>query len=382
MIRTQLSARVLGLLLGLQLGFAHLAPAPLRAQDEDDDRPAPRAKGPTIPGRNEVLCKAFEDVAKKASASVVSVGGAAYGVVLEGGVIVTTADAAKGPARIRVKGAGVTGEARVLGVDEERGIGVLEAPDGASPLALADAGSLSIGQFVISVGTEPRPLAAGVLSARDRRVEPKDISQGNILMGLMSDDLTGPKRSFAKVLQHDSPMSEETLGSPLVDSSGKLVGLNVGTGYRGSSYALASEDLLAAVKAIKEGKTLPSERPTTRKKERPIEAPKDEPSESPEPKKERRTSEAKPGARPYLGCSIARDADGKLVVQDLVDGGPAHQAGLRPQDRILSFDGQKLASLDDLASALKERRAGDDVVVSVLRDGEKMKLKVKLGEKK
>src|SRR4051794_3213236 len=111
-----------------------IAAAPARAQDDDeDDKPVEKSKphrqapaeAPAPNGRNQVLCRAFEDVAKRVSPSVVSVGpGAAYGVVVDG-VIVTTADAAKGPASVPVKGA-VSGTARVIGVDEARGIAVLE----------------------------------------------------------------------------------------------------------------------------------------------------------------------------------------------------------------------------------------------------------------
>jgi putative serine protease PepD len=347
-------------LLALSLAVLAFWASPLRAQgDDDDDRPArPQATAePQVEGRNEALCKAFTDVAGKASNAVVSVG-SAYGVVLDGGIIVTTADAVKGARSVAVKGAGISGDARVLGIDDANGIAVLEAPASSSnpkraaSFALESHPALGIGQFVISVGNKAEPLAVGVLSAKDRKVEPKDISQANVFMELMSDGLDGPKRAFPKVLQHDGPMNEETLGSALVDSSGRLVGVNVGTGFRGSSYALAVDDIAAAVNAIKSGKT-------------------------PEPPR----TETKKTGRAYLGASV-HEVDGALVVKELAPDGPAETAGLKPGDRIASLDSKKVATLDELASRLGKKQPGDKVSLEIVRGTERTTLEVVLGEKR
>jgi serine protease Do len=338
----------LGLVL-LVLGLA----APVFAQDEDSPKPAAKK----VEGRNDVLKRTFKDVASKDSSFVVKVGSGAFGVILDKKLIVTTSAAVKAGGTVSVRGGAGSGDARVLGVDERNGLALLECPFEARGIEVST--DLVIGQYVIAVGTGDEVLAAGVLSAKNRKVEPRDLSQANMLMGLMSDGVDGPKRAYPKVIQHDAPMTDEILGSALVDSSGKLVGVNVGTGYRGSSYALASSDLVACVEAIRSGKTTA-------------------PSTDEKPAAEKPA--ASPG-KPWLGASVKEQEDGSLVVTDLASGGPAEKAGIMKNDRIYAVDGAKVVTLDDLADKISHKKPGDEVTLSLLREGEKHKIKVKLGEK-
>jgi S1-C subfamily serine protease len=344
--------------LGVLLALVLFAP-PLRAQDEDTDKKPP---APQVEGRNDTLKKAFKDVAAKTSAFVVKVGSGAYGVILDGKVIVTTAAAAKGET-VTVSGPAGKGEAKVLGRDEANAIALLECPFEASGISLAD--DLAVGQYVVCVGTDNAPVAAGVLSAMNRKVEPRDLSGAMGFMGLLSDGIDGPKRSYPKVLQHDAPMSDEILGTALVDSSGKLVGVNVGTGYRGSSYALAAKDLKACIEAIKSGKKA-------------------------ELKGDSKTVEKVPGGggepphaapKPWFGASVAEEEDGSLVVKELAEDGPAAKAKLVVGDRIFKVDGDNVSTLSDLAAKIGAKKPGDEITVSLMRDGDKKKIKVTLGEK-
>src|SRR5579872_3925485 len=195
----------------LLLGLVLVAP-PLRAQDEDTDK---KPSLPKVEGRNDTLKKAFKDVAAKDSSYVVKVGQSSFGVILDGKVIVTTAAAAKGET-VTVSGSAGKGEAKVLGRDETNAIALLECPFEASGISLAD--DPTVGQYVVCVGNDKDPVAAGVLSAKNRKVEPRDLSGAMGFMGLLSDGIDGPKRSYPKVLQHDAPMTDEVLGTALVDS--------------------------------------------------------------------------------------------------------------------------------------------------------------------
>ena len=329
--------------------------APVRAQDEDDDAPK-AAKKPAVEGRNDALKKAFKGLVAKDATFVVKVGAKAYGVILDGKLIVTTSSAVKDQTRVQVRGPAGQGEARVLGVDDRDGVALLECPFDAKGIETVS--EPRIGSFVIAVGVDD-VLAAGVVSARNRKVEPRDLSQANLLMGLLSDGIDGPKRAYPKVLQHDAPMTEEILGTPLVNSTGKLVGLNVGTGYRGSSYAIAAADLATAVEAIRSGKQPAPERT----EEKPAEKP-----------------QAHSG-KPWFGASVAEAGDGSLVVRDLAPGGPALKAGIKVEDRIYAIDGTKVLTLDDLGERISAKNPGDKIVISLMREGEKQKITVTLGEK-
>lgn len=94
--------------------------------------------------------------------------------------------------------------------------------------------------------------------------------------------------------------------------------------------------------------------------------------------------------RPYLGVHVAdkeqaarldvRIERGLLVV-DIVDGGPADRAGIRPGDVILSVDGRKTDNTRELHDVLRAQKVGERVTVEVSRDGRALKITVILGER-
>ena len=83
--------------------------------------------------------------------------------------------------------------------------------------------------------------------------------------------------------------------------------------------------------------------------------------------------------RAWLGVSTtdAAPRDGALVGE--VIGGPAHKAGIRAGDLILSFDGHAVKTASDLSQAVIQRKPGDTVKVEVQRDGRHETLTVTLG---
>ncbi len=72
--------------------------------------------------------------------------------------------------------------------------------------------------------------------------------------------------------------------------------------------------------------------------------------------------------------------DGRIVVRQLVTGGPAHLAGLRPGDIITHIDGKptKGSNFDDMIEHRLRGRAGTEVLLSVLRTGEGKPLRFNL----
>ncbi len=323
----------------------------------------------TTTGRNATLRATFRDVATKVGDCAVKVGNSGgstrgYGVLMDGGFVVTTAQNAKSDAELAVRGKGWKTRAKVLGVDKELNLAVLkldEAPAGSAVLGSSDA--LRIGSYVISVGGSEEPIAVGVLSAKNRAVEVRNLG-GNFLMDLFSDGNDGPRRAYAKILQHDGPMVAEALGSPLVDSDGKLIGMNVDTGYRGSAYALGIDEIKGAFDRLKKG-------------------------EGAAPPAKELPAAAKKG-KPRLGLagrpltdeerSTRGVTEGGVHVDELQGDGPAGRAGLHAGDVILELDGAKVASLDDLAAKIGTRSPGDTVTVKIRRGKTKtLDLKVVIG---
>ncbi len=70
---------------------------------------------------------------------------------------------------------------------------------------------------------------------------------------------------------------------------------------------------------------------------------------------------------------------GGVLLNDVTDGGPAEAAGLRAGDRIVRWDGQKVADIEAWMGMLGKHRPGQEVNVGVSRDGEEVTLKVTLG---
>ncbi|GEM_PF-2308397 len=69
-----------------------------------------------------------------------------------------------------------------------------------------------------------------------------------------------------------------------------------------------------------------------------------------------------------------------LVVTQVVDDSPAATAGVREDDVLLSYDDQKLFSVEQLHKLVRSDRPGREVVLAVLRGGKVEKIKAKLGE--
>jgi serine protease Do len=68
-------------------------------------------------------------------------------------------------------------------------------------------------------------------------------------------------------------------------------------------------------------------------------------------------------------------------VTDVFPHTPADTAGIARDDLIISLGGDNVASLDSLQALITKRKAGDEVTVVILRDGEKKELKVKLSRR-
>ena len=88
--------------------------------------------------------------------------------------------------------------------------------------------------------------------------------------------------------------------------------------------------------------------------------------------------------RPMLGVYIqtlqqdTQKYKAGVYIQDVMTGGGADKAGLKALDRIVSVDGENIASYSDLSIVLRDKKVGDSVKVVVERDGEEMSFDVTL----
>lgn len=83
--------------------------------------------------------------------------------------------------------------------------------------------------------------------------------------------------------------------------------------------------------------------------------------------------------RGWLGVSIAEDREGRVLITRVEENSPAELVKLKPGDRVLKIDGKEIGTSDQLVSEIRTRRPGQDINLTVDRDGMTQEIKVKLG---
>jgi serine protease Do len=238
------------------------------------------------------------------------------------------------PLRVRIFG-GVTAPARVVGRDVRTDLAVVQTDArGLSPLTLADARELQVGQLVVAIGNPlgfERSLSLGVVSALYRNLPTR----------------TG---GLECLIQTDAAVNPGNSGGPLLDVEGRVVGINTAmvAFARGIGFAVPAQTAswVAAV-LLQHGEV----------------------------------------RRPYLGI-VARGEE--LAGEALVAAGqsravrilrvepatPAAASGLQGDDLLLSADRYPIDTLDDLQRALV-LAAHPEIGLEVLRAGSRRALVVR-----
>lgn len=273
--------------------------------------------------------------------------GAGTGIVLSAdGEILTNAHVVDGAATIRVT---ITGEARsrdaeLVGLDRANDLALLRV-EGATGLVPAELGStddLRVGDEVIAIGNALAlrggpTVTRGIVSALDRSVE------------TANGTMTG-------LLQTDASISSGNSGGPLVDSRGRVIGINTAVATSGMGQAVENIgfaiDVDRAVEVVAELRD--GDIATT-------------------------TSAV---GRAYLGVTVADPTDGSrgALITAVEAGSPAARAGLEPGDLVVAVDGRSVDGAASLVDAIRRAEPDSEVEVSVVSDErEERELSVRLG---
>jgi S1-C subfamily serine protease len=292
--------------------------------------------------------------------------GAGSGFLIDtDGHILTNNHVIDGASTIEVTFGGIdhtTYKASVLGADTRNDIALLKINLGSHklvPLTLGDSSGLQVGQRVLAIGNPfgqfSSTLTTGVVSALGRTVQTSD-------------------RTFIdQAIQTDAAINRGNSGGPLLNSHGQVIGINsaifsptesettVGIGFAIpiNTARRVAEDLITtghvqmAVLGI-QGRAL----------------------------------------WPELANALNLSTNQGVLIEQVASNGPAAQAGIRGGSRTIlaglqelriggdvltAIDGTPVTNNSDLTILLNRHRPGDTVTATIIRDGKKMNIKVKLG---
>ena len=235
----------------------------------------------------------------------------------------------------------------IVGTDPFADLAVLKAK-GAAPAtaALGNSDVLNPGETVVAIGSPlgdfRNTVTVGVVSATGRSID------------------TGRGYQIENLIQTDAAINQGNSGGPLVNLAGEVIGINTlvvrnagyGTVAEGLGFAIpVSTARAVAEQIIAKGYV----------------------------------------SRPYLGIrwqlispDVARAYDlpvtWAIYVTDVVAGGPASQADLRPGDLITRIGDVTIDENHSYINALFQYKPGDQVTLEVVRDGKTLQVQVTLGE--
>ncbi|MDQ7829341.1 MAG: trypsin-like peptidase domain-containing protein [Armatimonadota bacterium] len=270
--------------------------------------------------------------------------GAGSGVIVRSdGLILTNHHVIQGAQEITVTlVSGQELRGRVVGADPFTDLAVIKV-DGQRQLPVVQMGTsrtIKVGQLAIAIGNPfglGSSVTVGVVSALNRSIQ------------------ISPNFVVESLIQTDAAINPGNSGGALVDSSGRLIGINTAIvrEAQGIGFAIPVDIAQAIMRQlITQGRVV----------------------------------------RPALGIILGGEIDPQIaraynlpvdygvLVADVPPGGPAAAAGIRPGDIIVAINGRRIENINELRRTLFDYKPGDRVRVEVVRDGRRLTVTVTLTE--
>jgi S1-C subfamily serine protease len=279
-------------------------------------------------------------------------------IVREDGVIVTNFHVVEGASKLTVFTSDEQPQrfdARVIGGDVQADLAVLDVDaEGLPPVPLGESGELRLGQRVVALGyalgLEGGPsVTSGIVSSLTRRIAVPD-------PGCPPEECgSDQERVYTDVIQTDAAINPGNSGGPLVDMAGNVVGINTA----GTSTA---ENIGFAIQVSSVAPTIMQAA--------------EEPGEPVAFMGIGSIDASDPEFQFQFGTSV--DAGAGIV--NVVQAGPADDAGVELGDVVVSFDGEAIPDAAALGEAIRSHEPGDTVEFEIVRStGERVTLSVELG---
>jgi putative serine protease PepD len=276
--------------------------------------------------------------------------GAGTGVVIDGeGHILTNAHVVEDATSITVTVAGEARDAELVASDTDADIAVLRVDDTSGLVAadLADASTTAVGDEVVAIGNALAlegglSVTRGIVSALDRSIE----TTSGTLSGL---------------IQTDAAISSGNSGGPLVNAAGQVVGMNTAivADAQNLGFSIAIDAAQPIIEALKSGNGAVT------------------PNQAFLGVSSTNVASLTEEAR----AQFSIDRDEGAFITEVVPASAADDGGLRVGDVIIEIDGAEVATASDVRSVVTDHDPGDEVDVTVLRDGREEDITVTLGRR-
>ncbi len=216
--------------------------------------------------------------------------------------------------------------AQLVGIDKGTDLAVLKIEDSENSfpsIEIEDSDKVMIGDIVLAIGN------------------PYGLGQ-SVSMGIVSATGREFDNPYSNYIQTDASINQGNSGGALIDSKGRLIGINTlirssSGGSEGIGLAIPSTNALEIISdLIQYGEV----------------------------------------RRGWLGFSIDRQAlirKGKLVISEVVDGGPASNGGLQKNDSLYSINSED-ATYENLFKTFARSKPGEEIILSVERNSELLEL--------
>jgi putative serine protease PepD len=242
--------------------------------------------------------------------------------------------------------------ARIIGTDPTNDLAVIkiEPTKPLTPMVFADSSKLNVGDQVVAIGA-PLGLEAtvtrGIVSALNRTIQVASSEDPNETGLEFWSGSSVPPVNLG-VIQTDAAINPGNSGGALVNVRGELVGINV---------AIARTSGAVEGGSIGVGFAIPANLADRVAKDL-IE-----------------TGEATHGVLGVLIGDAMSSENGSAfpvgaLVIEVTPGGAADGIGIRPDDIVTRLNGKSISSASELTSAVRQEKAGTEVEIEILRDGE------------
>jgi S1-C subfamily serine protease len=279
------------------------------------------------------------------------------------GHVLTNNHVVEGADKVEVKlgSSDTTYTAEVVGTDPATDVALLKVEAPASslhPLALGDSSNVEVGEPVVAIGNPfglDRTVTAGIVSAIQRQIQAPN--------GF----------SISHVIQTDAAINPGNSGGPLIDSEGKVIGINSqiqtggsGDGNVGIGFAVPINTAREVVQQIEEHGEI----------------------------KHAYLGISGGSITPDLAKALKLPEEEGVLVNEVVKGGPADEAGIKAGDTsatiegasfrlggdvITEVNGKKITGMEDVINAVNAASPGDKMELTVDRDGKPQTIDVTLG---